>query len=248
MSASLRATEISRKLIRVGCVLCLLSPSALANPRSRAALHSAGPSKSACLAFGTMGLGAGVVCPPCGPLYCIDPAAADSAREAKKAELRALGYPERLLKLLDKYKCVACILFAPDNFRIMMQYAPGKGPPDSHGDPSTHVTYQWTPQQEALARKELRQGVILAYYVFNSRTPCKCCNEADPRTLPSWNGALEMNMDGVLAYTSPGALGPVDHRDRDSLGRSLDPDGNFLRVVLGIVHVQTILRVDAQSF
>jgi hypothetical protein len=154
------------------------------------------------------GFGLGPDCPPCGPLYCLDPAAADAARAAKKAKLRADGYPERLLNLLDQYKCVACIRFAPDTFSIMIEYQPGTGPPNGQGGSLTHEPFQWTPQQEALARKELRQGTIKSFYIYNSSSTCRCCGEKDPHERSDWNSALQINTSGTLAFTNPSDLGP----------------------------------------
>lgn len=149
----------------------------------------------------------GVSCPPCGPLYCKNKAAADQEREAKKASMRASGFPERLLSLLDQYQCVACIRFAPDSFTIMIEYEPGTGP-SSGGQTWTSVSYRWSAQEEALARKELREGKIKAFYIMNSRTACRCCDDPDPRTRSDWNPVLEMNTSGMLSYTSPQELGP----------------------------------------
>lgn len=149
----------------------------------------------------------GVSCPPCGPLYCKNKAAADQEREAKKASMRASGFPERLLSLLDQYQCVACIRFAPDSFTIMIEYEPGTGP-SSGGQTWTSVSYRWSAQEEALARKELREGKIKAFYIMNSRTACRCCDDPDPRTRSDWNPVLEMNTSGMLSYASPQDLGP----------------------------------------
>jgi hypothetical protein len=148
-------------------------------------------------------------CPPCGPLYCIDPAAANSAREAMKARLRAQGYPERLLKLLDRYQCVGCILTAPSAFSIMIEYEPGKGPRDEKGGSTwTHVTEKWSPQDEVLARQKLREGKIKAFYIFNADQACKCCGQKDPWERSDWNAALEVNTDEMLQFKRPQDLGP----------------------------------------
>ena len=149
----------------------------------------------------------GVSCPPCGPLYCKNKAAADQEREKKQARMRAEGFPERLVNLLNQYQCVACIRYAPDSFTIQIEYAPGKGP-SSGGQNWTSVSYRWTAQEEALARKELREGKIKAFYIMNSRTKCKCCDDPDPQTLPDYDPGLEMNTGGVLSYTTPQSLGP----------------------------------------
>lgn len=162
----------------------------------------------------------GLTCPPCGPLYCKDPVATERARAAKKAQMRADGYPERLIKLLDQYQCVACIRFAPDTFSIMIEYAPGTGPSNGQGGHWTHITSQWTAQDEALARKELREGKIKSFAVMNASTACKCCGEKDPWERPDWNSALEINTGGMLTYNRPEDLGP-DPPDLKDIPQSL---------------------------
>jgi hypothetical protein len=144
---------------------------------------------------------------PCGPKYCKDPIATTHAREAKKATMRAQGVPERLLKLLDKFECVGCIETAPSSFGIMIEYAPGNRPTDGRNT-WTHQTYRWTPQEEALARKELRDGKITAFYILIDSQGCKCCGDKDPSERPDWNSTLEINTDGMLVFNRPGDLGP----------------------------------------
>ena len=201
-------------------VLLLATLPAAGSPRATRALgHPAEASKARATAVGSAatkcaeegapsaGGTSGASCPPCGPLYCIDAAAADREREAKKAQLRAAGYPERLLNLLDQYKCVACIRYAPDSFTILIEFAPGHLP-SSGGQPWTHMAYRWTPQEEALARKELREGTIQSFYLMNAMTACACCGEADPAQRADYDASLEMNTGGTLAYQRPEDLGP----------------------------------------
>ena len=58
----------------------------------------------------------------CPPRWRRDPVATNQAREAKKAEMRRRGFPERLLTLLDREECVACIELASDAFHLTVLY------------------------------------------------------------------------------------------------------------------------------
>ncbi len=204
----LRTTSLAGSLLT--CAF-LIVPSVLAGPATRAS-GRAGSGSPACSPKNLMGNADGAPqsspCPPCGPLYCKDPVATERAREAKKARMRAEGYPERLLKLLDQYMCVACVIYAPDTFTIMIEYVPGSGPSNGHGGTWTHESFQWTPQEEAISRKELREGKIKAFYIMNAGQACKCCGEKDPSERPDWNSTLEMNTGGMLVFDGPQALGP----------------------------------------
>ena len=181
----------------------------------------------------------GMSCPPCGPLYCLNDPALASAIAAKKAQLAADGYPERLLQLIDRYKCVGCVRTAPDSFSIMIEFAPGHEVKDGSGT-WTHMIFHWTAQDEARARVELRQGTIKSFYVFNSMESCPCCGEKDPTLQPDYNATLEMNTGGMFVYEKPSDLGsnPPDLENiPPNLLQTLPPIGTYTKPPRKQVHV-----------
>jgi hypothetical protein len=196
-------------------------------PLCEAAVNSGVPSPS------------GTTCPPCGPLYCTNDPGLASAIAAKKAELRAQGYPDRLLNLLDRYKCIGCVKSAPDRFSIMIEYAPGHYVTDSTGTWS-HMIFAWTAQDEALARVELRRGTIKSFSVFNSMQSCPCCGEKDPQSQPDYNATLDMNTGGMYVYQKPSDLGP-DPPDLENIPanllQQLPPIGTYTKPPRRQVHV-----------
>src|SRR5258708_13541087 len=59
-------------------------------------------------------------CPPCGPDFCLNDPRYPPALAAKKANMRTAGYPDDLIRLLDRdAACVARSRTAPDTFTIL---------------------------------------------------------------------------------------------------------------------------------
>lgn len=151
----------------------------------------------------------------CGPRYRRDPAAANRAREAKKAELRRRGFPGRFLHLLDREECVACVEMASDAFHIMVVYNDdANAPTDSKGRRWTQHTFKWDPQSERWAREQLAAGKIRSFYIMNTATRCQCCPDVndDSKTDASysdWNEELGVHMSHVIPYDDPSDLGPL---------------------------------------
>lgn len=176
---------------------------------------------------------AGDLCPPA---YRKDPVATRRAIEAKKAELRRRGFPERFLHLLDAEQCPKCVQIASDSFHIMVVYNDDENAPtDSKGRRWTHHTFGWDPQSERQVREELAAGKIKAFYIMNTATRCDCCPEVNdyhtPDMYDDWNKDLEVNMSHVIPFESPNALGPLPP-DLEN-----PPDG-WTRDVPDIVRVQ----------
>ena len=128
-------------------------------------------------------------CPPCGPDYCkSDPRFAPLLAK-KKQRLTADGYPERLLKLLDKDgECVARVERSPDVFTLQI-VAP-------NGD---WETLPWTEGDEALAKKKVADGSLKAYYIFNARHAFSCCNEPKYSDRPDYIKGLDLNSEMAIS-------------------------------------------------
>jgi hypothetical protein len=146
------------------------------------------------------------LCGDCPTKKCKDPVATARALDAKKATMRAKGIPDRLLELLDKFECVACVESAPERFGILLEYAPGNRP-TTRRDQWTHEIYTWTPQEEALARKELREGKITAFYILIDTQGCACCGDKALSERAGWDGTLEMNTGEMLVFKTAADLG-----------------------------------------
>ena len=150
----------------------------------------------------------------CGPRFRRDPAAANRAREAKKAYLRSQGMPERFLHLLDREECVGCIEMASDAFHIMVVYNDDEHAPKSSGGRWTQITFKWDPQSERQVRDQLAAGTIKAFYILNTATRCQCCPDFndDSKTNESyadWNPELGVHMSHVIAFDDKSDLGPL---------------------------------------
>lgn len=151
----------------------------------------------------------------CPPRYRRDPAATARAREAKKAQMRQRGFPERFLSLLDREECVACVETASDGFHIMVVYNDDENAPkDSKGRRWTSHSFGWDPQSERQVRDQLAAGKIKAFYIMNTATRCQCCPDIldDTKTAQSysdWNADLEVNMTHVIVFDEPSDLGPL---------------------------------------
>jgi uncharacterized coiled-coil protein SlyX len=148
----------------------------------------------------------------CPPRFRRDPVATDRAREAKKAEMRRRGFPERLIRLLDKEECVACIEMASASFHVTIVYNDDEHAPRStRGGRISQRGFEWDPQSERWARQELAAGRIKAFYILNTSTRCQCCPDGD-RTNASyadWNEELELHMQHVIRFEDPRDLGPL---------------------------------------
>lgn len=147
--------------------------------------------------------------------YRRDTPEADRVREAKKAELRARGMPERFLHLLDKERCVACIERASDSFHIQVEYNDDENAPVSRagGRVSSHG-FKWDPQSERQVRELLAAGKIRKFYIYNTARRCQCCPEVGIDTFTAesytdWDPDDEVNKDQTIEYDDPGDLGPL---------------------------------------
>lgn len=141
-----------------------------------------------------------------------DPVATDRAREAKKAEMRRRGFPERLIRLLDREECVACVEMASDSFHIQVVYNDDDtAPVSSRGGRLKSRGFEWDPQSERWAREQLAAGKIKAFYILNTATRCQCCPDGDrtDASYADWNEELELHMQHVIRFEDPRGLGPL---------------------------------------
>src|SRR5262245_25791649 len=153
--------------------------------------------------------------PPCDPDRDRRNPALEQAKEAKKAELRRAGYPERFMKLIDREECIACVRQASDSFHIMIVYNDNAYAPKDPktGNKWTHVSTNWDPASELIAREKIKDGTIKGYYISNTlKRDCKCCPEIDdnrhPEDYSDWNEDLGANTSHLLPFDQSNTTGP----------------------------------------
>lgn len=130
----------------------------------------------------------------CGPDFCLNDPRYQPKLAQKKADLKADGFPDELIALLDRDgNCVAAVEQGPDTFTILLVKA--------NGDNST-VPY--TKQDEDLAKKEILNGTIKEYYKFNVRKVLACCKEPKAEDRPDWDSALSLSRNLAIACTQQG--------------------------------------------
>jgi hypothetical protein len=154
--------------------------------------------------------------PPCDPDRDRRNPNLQAAKEAKKAELRRAGYPERFMKLIDREECIACVRQASDAFHIMIVYKDNDyAPIDAKtGRHWTHVSTSWDPQSELIAREKTKDGTIEGYYISNTlQRNCHCCPEIDkdmvtPQDYSDWNEDLQANTSHLIPFDQSNTTGP----------------------------------------
>ncbi|SRR5258708_6429880 len=133
-------------------------------------------------------------CPPCGPDFCLNDPRYPPALAAKKANMRTAGYPDDLIRLLDRdAACVARVRTAPDTFTILSV------------ESGRNSTIPWDANEERIANQQLLDGRTLAYYKFNVRRAFKCCNQLAPEDRPDWDGDLGLSRSLAIKCTKQGA-------------------------------------------
>jgi hypothetical protein len=129
----------------------------------------------------------------CGPDYCQGDARYPGLLARKKASLSA-SYPSDLIALLDRDSaCVARVQQAPDGFSLMTVGADGN-----------KLTISWDEDNERIARQQVMNGTVRAYYKFNTARRFACCNEPNYTEQPDWNATLGINTGIALACTRNG--------------------------------------------
>jgi hypothetical protein len=131
----------------------------------------------------------------CGPDVCLNDPRYPPKLAKKKADLRAAGYPDELIALLDRDgKCVMAVDQAPDGFRILLVKANG----DNNSIP-------WTKEDEDLAKKEILNGTIKEYYKHNVRKVLACCKEPKAEERPDWDSALSLSRSLSIVCSKQGS-------------------------------------------
>lgn len=155
--------------------------------------------------------------PPCDPDRDRRNPALERAKEAKKADLRRRGYPERFMKLIDQEQCIACVREASDAFHIMIVYKDNAFAPKDPktGRPWTHISFNWDPESELIAREKTKDGTIKGFYILNTtKRDCRCCPDIDPdKTRPEdysdWDEDLGANKGQLIPFDQSNLNGPL---------------------------------------
>jgi hypothetical protein len=120
----------------------------------------------------------------CGPLYCLGDPAFPAALAKKKADLRK-KYPKYLVDLLDREgKCLACVQNGPDGFSLKVVENDGAS-----------QTLGWSQDGADLAKRQLAEKKIRAYYEIHAARACACCGEKKAEERPDWDAELGLNRD-----------------------------------------------------
>src|SRR5216683_5773833 len=124
----------------------------------------------------------------CGPDFCPNDPRYLTELSAKKKKMVKAGYPAELIALMDKDgACVARAERAPDGFSLKLVKPDGSS-----------STIAWTQDDETLARKELLNGTLKAYYKFNVSRAFGCCEEPRYDKRSDWDASLELNLKLVI--------------------------------------------------
>lgn len=155
----------------------------------------------------------------CPPGTRVDTAAAQTLKAQLKARMAREGVPPRLQELVDKLPdCPACIerarlqvvsahdrasYEAGEERRQSINRAFGAqvagGSTNAVGD-NVFEAVEWSPTNEAIARRGLRSGRIKAFFVTLLSGPCICCPEGRDRA-EAWQRAG--GFDGQIYRQSP---------------------------------------------
>lgn len=127
----------------------------------------------------------------CGPTYCTDESAFNTAIAVKKSKATADGAPAptRLLQLYDKLDhCVAAAKTAPDSFKILFQN------PDNE-----EITEDlWTAKNEKNDAAAVANKGKGACYVILARRAFACCDAAPAQQRLDYNSVLNLNTDDAI--------------------------------------------------
>jgi hypothetical protein len=130
----------------------------------------------------------------CGPDFCPDDRRIAPALQAKKASLTAQGFSSALIALLDKAdRCVAAIERAPDTFTLMTV--------KPNGD---NVATELSSDNERIARANVLDGRLSAYYKFNVREAFACCQRPAAAQRADWNAPLSLSLGQAIACKKSG--------------------------------------------
>jgi len=124
----------------------------------------------------------------CGPDYCQDDSRVPKALAAKKKSLKAAGYPDRLISLLDiDDQCVARITRSPDVFTMWLV--------DAAANKKSHP---WSQGDEDLARRHVKDGTLTKFWIYNAKQAFSCCQQAKYDQRPDYNAEDEVSADTAI--------------------------------------------------
>lgn len=129
----------------------------------------------------------------CGPDFCQDDARYAPRLAQAKAAMRAKGYPENLIALMDKDgTCFARVDRAPVNFHIRAYT--GNGFQD----------VEWNEDNDRIARTNLLSGKIKGYFKFNTPRAFKCCGEKEYNERADYDSGHDVNRSIVIQCLKAG--------------------------------------------
>jgi hypothetical protein len=130
----------------------------------------------------------------CGPDFCLNDPMYSKKLSAKTDAMKTLKYPADLIALMElDGACIARVERAPVGFRLKLVNSEGS---------SSNIA--WTEDDERIARKDLLNGKLKAYYKFNVSRAFKCCGEAAYDKRPDWDASLDLNLKLVIACSRSG--------------------------------------------
>ena len=111
-------------------------------------------------------IAAGAAC-SCGPDFCQDDPRIPATLVKKKQDLRASGYPNRLIALIDRGdQCVARITRSPDVFTLWLI-----------GSDGSKRTFPWSQEDEDRATNKVKSGELKRFWIFNTQLAFSCCGQ-----------------------------------------------------------------------
>ena len=125
----------------------------------------------------------------CGPLYCKNDPGFPAALKSKKDRMTKAGYPSKFISLLDKGgQCLVCVgSGSPDVFTILAV--------KPNGD---NLSIVWDEDNERIAQTQIKSGELAAYYVFNVRKACTCCQEPKAEERSDYEANLSLNRNTAV--------------------------------------------------
>jgi hypothetical protein len=137
------------------------------------------------------GTAAKAVC-TCGPDFCQDDSRVAATLAAKKGSLRASGFPDRLIALIDRGdQCVARITRSPDIFTMWVI--------DSK---DAKQTVPWSADNERNAMNKVRSGELKRFWIYNARRAFSCCNQPNYDQRPDYDREDDVSAATAIKCTA----------------------------------------------
>jgi hypothetical protein len=128
----------------------------------------------------------------CGPDFCQDDPRVPATLAEKKASLRASGYPDRLIALIDRGdQCVARITRSPDIFTMWVIYSN-----------DAKQTVPWSADNERNAMNKVRSGDLKRFWTYNARHAFSCCSQPNYDQRPDYDREDDVSAGTAIKCTS----------------------------------------------